>query len=115
MLSEGRRLTVFKNRLLRKVHRLKMVKVTGGCRKLHDKKLRHFYSPDISRMMKSKRMKWAGHVECTDDKHTQGFGEQTWTIKTTLKTHILDNIKPDLQEIVWDGVDWINLDQGRDK
>jgi hypothetical protein len=37
--------------------------VTGGWRKLHDEELHNLYSsPSIIRMMKSRRMRWAGHV-----------------------------------------------------
>jgi hypothetical protein len=37
--------------------------VTGGCRKLHNEELHNlYYSPSIIRMIKSRRMRWAGHV-----------------------------------------------------
>jgi hypothetical protein len=53
---------VFENRVLR-ILGLKRDEVTGGWRKLHNEELRDLYSsPCIIRIMKSRRMKWAGHV-----------------------------------------------------
>jgi hypothetical protein len=41
----------------------KIDKVTGGWRKLHNVELRNFYSsPSVIRMIKTRRMRWAGHV-----------------------------------------------------
>jgi hypothetical protein len=43
--------------------------VTGGWRKLHNEELHNLYSsPSIIRMIKSKRMRWAGHVTRTGEK-----------------------------------------------
>jgi hypothetical protein len=53
---------VFENRVLR-IFGSKRDEVTGGCRKLHNEKLHNLYSsPRIIRMIKSRRMRWAGHV-----------------------------------------------------
>jgi hypothetical protein len=53
---------VFENRALR-LFGLKRDEVTGGWRKLHNEELHNLYSsPSIIRMIKSKRMRWAGHV-----------------------------------------------------
>jgi hypothetical protein len=53
---------VFESRVLR-VFGPNKVEVTGGWRKLHNEELRDLYSSlSIIRMIKSKRMKWAGHV-----------------------------------------------------
>ena len=61
-LREERRLRVFENRVLRRVFGPKMDEVTGEWRKLHNE-LRDLYSlPSIVRMVKSRRMRWAGHV-----------------------------------------------------
>ena len=57
-----RRLRVFENRVLRRVFGPKRDKVTGEWRKLHNE-LRDLYSlPNIVRPVKSRRMRWAGHV-----------------------------------------------------
>ena len=62
-LREERRLRVFKNRVLRKVFGPKRDKVTGEWRKLHNEELNDLYSlPIIVRVVKSRRMRWAGHV-----------------------------------------------------
>jgi hypothetical protein len=60
-LREEHRLRVFENRVLRRVFGLRRDEVTGEWRKLRNKELRNFYSsPNIIRMIKSKRMRWAG-------------------------------------------------------
>jgi hypothetical protein len=41
--------------------------VTGECRKLHNEELNDLYSPNILRVVKSRRMRWAGHVACMGD------------------------------------------------
>jgi hypothetical protein len=52
---------VFENRVLRRIFGLKRVEVTGGWIKLHKEELRNLYfSPNISRMFNSRRMRWAG-------------------------------------------------------
>jgi hypothetical protein len=54
---------VFENRVLRRIFGLKRDEVTGGWRKLHNKELHDLYSsPNIIRIIKSRRMRWAGHV-----------------------------------------------------
>jgi hypothetical protein len=54
---------VFNNRVLRRIFGLKRDEVTGGWRKLPNEEFHNFYSlPSIIRMMKSQRMRWAGHV-----------------------------------------------------
>jgi len=62
-LKEERRLRVFENRVLRRVFGSKRDEVSGEWRKLHNEELRHLYSlPNIVRVVKSRRMRWAGHV-----------------------------------------------------
>jgi hypothetical protein len=62
-LREERMLRVFENRVLRTVFGPKEVEVTGEWRKLHDEELNDVYSlPNIVRVVKSRRMRWAGHV-----------------------------------------------------
>jgi hypothetical protein len=54
---------MFENRVLRRIFGPKKHEVTGGWRKLHNEELYNLYfSPNIIRMIKSRRMKWTGHV-----------------------------------------------------
>jgi hypothetical protein len=54
---------VFENRVLRTIFGPKKVEVTGDWRKLHNEELQNLYSsPNIIRMIKSRRMRLAGHV-----------------------------------------------------
>jgi hypothetical protein len=62
-LREERRLRVFENRVLRRVFGPKRDEVTGEWRKLHKEELNDLYSlPNIVRVVKLRRMRWAGHV-----------------------------------------------------
>jgi hypothetical protein len=62
-LREEHRPRVFENRMLRRIFGPKRDEVTGEWRKLHNEELRDLYSsPSIIRIIKSKRMRWAGHV-----------------------------------------------------
>jgi hypothetical protein len=63
ILSEDHKLRVFENRVLRRIFGPKRDGVTGGWRKLHNEELHNLYSsPSIIRIIKSRRMRWAGHV-----------------------------------------------------
>jgi PAS domain-containing protein len=54
---------VFENRVLRRIFGLKRDEVMGDWRKLHSEELHNLYpSPDIIRQVKSRQMRWAGHV-----------------------------------------------------
>jgi hypothetical protein len=56
---------VFENRVLRRIFGSKRDEVTGEWRKLHNGELHNLYSsPDIIRQIKSRRMRWTGHVAC---------------------------------------------------
>jgi hypothetical protein len=56
-------LRVFENKVLRRIFGPKRDEVTGGRGKLHNEELRDLYSsPSIIRRIKSRRMRWAGHV-----------------------------------------------------
>jgi hypothetical protein len=79
---------VFENRLLRGIFGPKTDEVIGGWRKLHNEELHSLYcSPSIIRIIKSRRMRWAGHVarlgesECILD-----FGGKAGRKETTRKT-----------------------------
>jgi hypothetical protein len=62
-LREERRLRVFENRVLRRIFRPKRDEVTGGWKKVLNEELHDLYSsPNIVRVIKSRRMRWAGHV-----------------------------------------------------
>jgi hypothetical protein len=63
---------VFENRVLRRVFGSERDEVTGEWRKLHNEEL-HLYSlPNIVRVVKSRRMRWVGHVG--GERCAQGFG-----------------------------------------
>jgi hypothetical protein len=95
---------VFENRVLSRVFGPKRDEVTGEWRKLHNEELRDLYSlPNILRVVKSRRMRWAGHVACMgkgrgvhkflvgkpEGKKPLGRPRRRWE----------DNIKMDLQEV----------------
>jgi hypothetical protein len=62
-LKEEHRLRVFENKVLRRIFGPKRDEVTGGWRKLHNEELHDLCSsPSIIRIIKSRRMRWAGHV-----------------------------------------------------
>jgi hypothetical protein len=62
-LKKEHRLRVFVNRALTRIFESKRNEVTGGFRKLHNEELRNLHtSPNIIRIIKSRRMRWAGHV-----------------------------------------------------
>jgi hypothetical protein len=62
-LREEHRLRVFENRVLRRIFGPKRNEVTVEWRKMHNEELHDFYSsPSIIRIIKSRRMGWAGHV-----------------------------------------------------
>ena len=95
---------MFENRVLRRVFGPKMDEVTGEWRKLHNEELSDRYSlPNIARVVKSRRMRWAGHVARMaegkgvhrvlvgkpEGKRPLGRPRRRWE----------DNIKMDLQEV----------------
>jgi len=62
-LPEERKLKVFENMALKRIFGPRRDEVTGEWRRLHNKELNDLYSsPNIVRVIKSRRMRWAGHV-----------------------------------------------------
>jgi hypothetical protein len=62
-LREEHRLRVFENRVLRRIFGPKRDELTGGWMKLHNEELHGLYSsPSFIRVIKVRRMRWAGHV-----------------------------------------------------
>jgi hypothetical protein len=76
ILKEEHRLRVFENRVLRKIFGHKK-EITGGCIRMHSEKLHNLYdSPNIIRVIMSRRVTWTGHVASMREmrKCTQNFG-----------------------------------------
>jgi hypothetical protein len=116
-LREEYRLRVFENRVLRKIFGLKREEV-GSWRKLHNGELHSLYSsPNIVRVIKSRRMRWEGHVA------RMGEGRGVYRVligKPECKRPLgrprcgwEDNIKLYLRETGIDGTNWIQLAQDR--
>jgi hypothetical protein len=119
-LREDRGLRVFENRVLRRVFGPKRDEVTGEWRKLHNEELNVLYSlPNIVRVVKSRRMRCAGHVARMGEdrgvyrllvgkpegKRLLGRPRRRWE----------DSIKMDFQEVGWGLGDWKELAQDRDR
>jgi hypothetical protein len=119
-LSKGKehRLRVFENKVLGRMFGPKRDEVTEEWRKLHSEELHNVYSsPDIIRQVKSRRMRWAGHVARmgeerkvykvlvgkSEGKRSLGRPSRRWE----------DGIRMDLREIGLGGVYWIRLAQDK--
>jgi hypothetical protein len=115
-LREEHRLRVFVNRVLRIFGPRR--EENGSWRKLHNDELHSVYSsPNIVRVIRSRRLRWAGHVARMvegrgvyrdlvgrpEGKRPLGRPRRRWE----------DNIKMDLREIGIDGANWIQLAQDR--
>jgi hypothetical protein len=71
----SRRLRVFENKVLRRVFGHKRGEVTEERRKLHNEELNDLYSiPNIVPVVKSGRMRWAGHMARMGERFARGFG-----------------------------------------
>jgi hypothetical protein len=120
ILREEHRLRVFENKVLRRIFEPKRDEVTGEWRKLHNEELHDLYSsPSIIRIIKSRRMRWAGHVARMGEKRNAykllvgkpkgksplGRPRRRW----------VDSIKMNLLDVGWGGVEWIGLAQDRDR
>jgi hypothetical protein len=117
-VREKHKLRVFENRVLRRIFGPKRDGVKGGRRTMHNEELHNLYSSQsIIRIIKSMRMRWAGHVARMGEKRNVyrllagkpkgkrplGRPRRRW----------IDNIKMDLLEIGVSVVDWIGLVQDR--
>ena len=98
------KLRVFENMMLRRIFGPRRDEVTGEWRRLHNEELNDLYSsPNIARMIKSRRMRWAGHVA--------RMGEERVVYRVLLgksegrrplgrhRHRWVDNIRMDLQEV----------------
>jgi hypothetical protein len=119
-LREEHRLRVFENRVLRRIFGPKRDKVTGDWRKLHNEELRGLYSsPSIIRVIKARRMRWAGHVArmgVVKDAYNILVGRPEGRRPPERPRRRWEyNIKMDLREMGFGDVDWIHLAQDRDR
>jgi hypothetical protein len=106
-LREAHRLRVFQNRVLRRIFGPKRAEVTGYWRKLHNEELHNLYSsPNIIRMIKSRRMKWAGHVAQMGRRgmHIGCWWGSQKEKRPLERRRLVDNIKIDLRETGWHGM-----------
>jgi hypothetical protein len=98
----------FENNVLRKIFGPKRDEVTGEWRRLHKKELYAVYSsPNIIRVMKSRRLRWAGHVARMGERRGAyralvGRSEGRRPLKRP-RLRWEDNIKMDLREVGWGG------------
>jgi hypothetical protein len=117
-LGEEYKWRVYKNRVLRRIFGPKRNGVSGGWRKLHNGELHNLYSsPSIIRIIKLRRMRWAGHVARIGEKGNVyrllvGKPEGKRPLGRT-RRRWMHNIKVDLLEIGLSVVDWIGLAQDR--
>jgi hypothetical protein len=108
-LREGHGLRVFENRVLRKIFGTKRYEMTGDWKKLHNEELHNLYSSrSIIRMIKSRRMRWVGHVARMGEMRNAyrilvGKPEGKRPLGRPIRMWV-DNIKMDLREIGRDGV-----------
>jgi hypothetical protein len=118
-LREEHRLRVLENSVLRWIFGPKRDEVTGEWKRLHNEELNDLYSsPNIIRLIKSRRMRWAEHVA------RMGEGRGAYRILVGRpkgrgplgrpRHRWEDNIKIYL-EVGWDGVAWIDMAQDRNR
>jgi hypothetical protein len=119
-LREEHRQRAFENKVLRRIFVSKRDEVTGEWRRLHNKQLYVLYSsPNIARVIKSRRLRWAGHVA----RMVARTGLHWVLVGKPERRRLLgrprrrweDNIKMDLREVGWVGMEWIDLAEDRDR
>jgi hypothetical protein len=109
---EEHSLRMFENRVLRRIFGPKRDEVTGDWRKLYNEELHNLhFSPNVIRMIKSRRMIWAGHVARMGEKRILVGKPEGKTPLGRQRHGWVDNIKIDVRETGWDGMDWIDLAQ----
>jgi hypothetical protein len=117
-LREERRLSVFENRVLRRIFGPKRDEVSKEWRKLHNEELNDMYSsPNIVRVIKSRRVRWAGNVACMVGRR----GACSVSVGNLREGCHLEDKGIDGKIILkwilkkWrGGLDWIDLAQNRD-
>jgi len=119
-LREERKLRVFENMVLWRIFGHRRVEVTGEWRRLHNDELSDLYSsPNTVRVIKSRRMRWAGHVaRMGEERGAYRFLVEKPEGKRPLgipRRRCVVNIRMDLQEVGCGYMDWIGLAQDRDR
>jgi hypothetical protein len=115
-LKEEYMLRVFANRVLRRIFGPKMDEVKGGWRKLHNKELHDWYtSSRIIRIIRYRRMRWAGHVARMRQKRNVywllvGKPYEKRPLGRMRRRWVDDN-KMDFTEMGLGGADWIGMAQ----
>jgi hypothetical protein len=119
-LKKEHRLGVSENRVLRRMFGPKRDEVMGGWRELHNEELHYLYSsPNITRVIMSRRIRWAGHVACMEEMRNAyrilvGKNEGKRPLGRP-RCRWEDSTEMDLRGIGFEGVDWIHLTQDRDQ
>jgi len=119
-LREERKLRVFKNMVLRRIFGPRRDEVTEEWRRFHNEELNDLYSsPNIVRVIKSRRMRWTGHVARIGEErgvYRVLVGELEGRIPLGRpRRRWVNNIRMDLQEVGCGYMDWIGLAQDRDR
>ena len=110
----------YRKSLLRRIFGPRRHEVTGEWRRLRNEELNDLYSsPNIVRVIKSRRMRWAGHVERMSEERgvyrvLVGKPEGKRRMRRPRRRWV-DNIRMDLQEVGCGYMDWIGLAQDRDR
>jgi len=111
---------VFENMVLRRMFGPRSDEVTGEWRRLHNEELSDLYSsPNIVRVIKSRRMRWVWHVARMGEERgvyrVLGGKSEGKRPLGRLRRRWVDNIRMDLQEVGCGYMDWIGLVQDRDR